>query len=148
MRGSGGAAMSMPLPLPDAGTGLESSFSGKFTRDTAKVTYTCSYLSNVAFSWYDNFVTSTSEPSWIHDFALFKHKLGEQFGSINAEAIAERKINQLKMKSGDSISNYITNFTSIKNDVEQNNAALSFAFKRLSTPKFLESLGLDHQASP
>ena len=81
-------------------------------------------------SWYENFVTSTLEPSWFHDFALLEHELREQFGSINAEVIVERKINQLKMRSEDSISNYITHFTSLKNDVEWNDAALSFAFKR------------------
>ena len=102
----------------------------KFAEDTTKVTYACSYLSDAAFSWYENFVTATLEPSWFHDFALFEHALEEQFGSINAEATAERKIHQLKMRTGDSISNYITHFTSLKNNVEWNDAALSFAFKR------------------
>lgn len=112
----------------------------KFTRESSKVTYACSYLSDVAFSWYENFVTATNEPAWFNDFALFEHELEEQFGSINAEAIAERKIHHLKMRPSDTISNYITHFTSLKNDVEWNDAALSFAFKKGLPPRIKDEI--------
>ncbi|KAL8276119.1 hypothetical protein RQP46_011468 [Phenoliferia psychrophenolica] len=102
----------------------------KFSSDTNKVTYACSYLDEVAFSWYENFVAKIIEPAWFHDFGLFELELSSQFGTINASAIAERKLQSSRMRPGDQINDYLTRFRALKNDVDWNDSALSFAFRQ------------------
>ena len=67
----------------------------RFASDVNKVTYACSYLNDVAFSWYENFVPKDVKPDWFFDFSLFEQELSSQFGTINAPAITERKLGQL-----------------------------------------------------
>lgn len=102
----------------------------RFASDTNKVTYACSYLEGIAFSWYENFVTKAQEPDWFHDFTKFEHALEAQFGQINSSAIAERKVQRTTMKSGDKITEYLTKFNTLRIDLDWNDAALSFAYKR------------------
>lgn len=101
----------------------------RYGTDTNKVTYACSYLDDNAFAWYENFVTQEVEPDWFSDFAAFEHELSVQFGTINAAAVAERKMGTLRMRPNEHINDYLTKFTSLKNDVDWNDSALSFAFR-------------------
>lgn len=80
--------------------------SRRFASETNQVTYACSYLDDLVFSWYENYVAKGLEPEWFHNFAAFERELASQFGTINASAIAERKIQTLKMRPNDNINEY------------------------------------------
>ncbi|KAK4691061.1 hypothetical protein P7C70_g9429, partial [Phenoliferia sp. Uapishka_3] len=102
----------------------------KFSTDANKVTYACSYLEGTAFLWYENYVSKNLEPAWFGNFELFEKELASQFGMINSTSIAERKINRTFMKTTEHISDYLTKFNSLRYDLDWNDPALSFAFKR------------------
>ncbi|KAL8290591.1 hypothetical protein RQP46_002849 [Phenoliferia psychrophenolica] len=102
----------------------------KFATDTSKVTYACSYLDGIAFSWYENYISKDIEPDWFSDFPHFERELESNFGTINSTAVAERKVQRILMRTSDHLSDYLTKFNSLRNDLDWNESAINFAFKR------------------
>lgn len=101
----------------------------KFKYDEKRVNYACSYLDDIAFLWYENFIVSNEEPEWFEDWILFESELQENFGVINAVHTAERKIKVLKMYNNNVINDYVTKFNTISNDLRWNDSALASQFR-------------------
>lgn len=102
----------------------------RYQSDTHKVTYACSYLDDIAFSWYENYVSRHIEPAWFNDYNAFERELSAHFGTINAAAAAERGLQRIKMRASDQVNDYLTRFAALRNDVDWNDSALVFAFKQ------------------
>lgn len=112
----------------------------KFSTGTKKVTYACSYLDDLAFQWYENTLEDDVEPEWYHDFELFLEELHRQFGEVNAEQAAERKLNQLYMSSGSRVVDYITKFNTQANLLSWNSAAKASTFRRGLAPRIKDDM--------
>lgn len=102
----------------------------RFDTDTKQVTYACSYLDGLAFQWYQNFLDLDKDPAWFDNWKLFREELSKQFGEVNAEAVAERNIRGLQMRTSDSIVSYLTQFHSYANLLAWNDEALVSEFRR------------------
>lgn len=102
----------------------------KFDTDTKKITYATSYLDDLAFGWYENFLELDEEPAWFHDWKLFKDELQSNFGLINAAPEAERQLRLLKMRSDQHVVEYITNFQTQANRLNWNDEALLSQFRQ------------------
>ncbi len=75
-----------------------------------KILFACSYLDGIAFDWYTTYLDEEPEPEWFNDWKKFSKVLESHFGEVNAFALAERKIRQLRMGSSTTLVDYITKF--------------------------------------
>lgn len=112
----------------------------KFKSDAKKVNYACSYLDEVAFSWYENALDQDEEPDWFYSWDLFIKELDKNFGEVDVTAAAERRIRQLWMSSTGHVSDYITKFNAEANKLKWNDSAKMSEFRRGLAPRIKDEL--------
>ena len=67
------------------------------TDDSAKVTYTLSYLKGTALNWFEPSLTSGIDIPWLSDYSKFVSKLYSHFGPFDPEGEAEAELENLHM---------------------------------------------------
>lgn len=112
----------------------------KFRTDERKVNFACSYLEGLAFTWYENILDLDDEPAWFNNWADFLQELEKQFGDVNVQAAAERKIRTLHMSTGAQVVDYITKFNTQANCLDWNDSAKASEFRRGLAPRIKDEL--------
>lgn len=112
----------------------------KFASDERKVNYACSYLTGLAFSWYENILDLETEPFWATSWEAFIEELEKNFGDVNVQASAERNIRLLHMSPSTQVVDYITRFNTLANCLTWNDAAKTSAFRRGLAPHIKDEL--------
>ena len=95
-----------------------------FTDDSAKVTYTLSYLKGTALDWFEPSLTSGNDVSWLSDYSKFVSKLHSHFSPFNPEGEAEAELENLCMRDNQRITKYLVEFNRLAARVQWGNAAL------------------------
>ena len=81
-----------------------------FTDDSAKVTYTLSYLKGTALDWFEPSLTSGIDIPWLSDYSEFISKLHSHFGPFDPEWEAETELKNLCMHDNQMITKYLVKF--------------------------------------
>ena len=95
-----------------------------FTDDSAKVTYTLSYLKGTALDWFEPSLTSRNNVSWLSDYSKFVSELRSHFGPFDPEGEAEAELKNLRMHDNQRITKYLVEFNRLAARVQWGNAAL------------------------
>ena len=66
-----------------------------FADDSAKVTYTLSYLKGTALDWFEPSLTSRNDVSWPSDYSEFTSELCSHFGPFDPEGEAKAELENL-----------------------------------------------------
>lgn len=103
----------------------------KFKTDHNKVTYACSYLTGIAFSWYQTQASKRTPPAWRSDWDLFQSKLQNRYGEANIAFAADKAIKLLKMTNNSRLSEYESKFSILVEDLSwsDSDAALRDQFR-------------------
>ena len=99
-----------------------------FTDDSAKITYTLSYLKGTALDWFEPSLTSRDNVSWLSNYSKFVSKLRSHFGPFDPEGEAEAKLENLCMCNNQRITKYLVKFNRLAARVQWGNAALQRQF--------------------
>ena len=81
-----------------------------FTDDSAKITYTLSYLKGTALDWFEPSLTSRNNVSWLSDYSEFISKLHSHFSPFNPEGEAKAELENLHMCDNQRIAKYLVEF--------------------------------------
>ena len=81
-----------------------------FADDSAKVTYTLSYLKGTALDWFEPSLTSGNNVSWLSDYTEFISELCSHFGPFDPEGEAEAEPENLRMGDNQRITKYLVKF--------------------------------------
>jgi len=100
----------------------------KFQMDRQRVSYAASYLTDIAMSWWQPFLTQQPEPPIQDDWALFIEELNTLFGEANLEQSSERALKRLKMQDNHHVNRYMTSFLEHASYTHWNEAVLYDAF--------------------
>lgn len=65
-------------------------------------------------------------PAFMDDYSLFEKEITTLFGDPDAEATAEHKLNQLRMRDNHQVSRYITDFRRYQSMVSWDYRALCY----------------------
>jgi hypothetical protein len=102
-----------------------------FRADREKVNFMISYLSDDALKWFEPaFINPdpTNLPLWLSNYNLFVAELQTNFGVLDPQADAERKLTSLRMTDGQRISEYLVQFNTLAQETGWNPAALKHQF--------------------
>ena len=94
-----------------------------FTDDSAKVTYTLSYLKGTALDWFEPSLTSGNNLSWLSNYSKFVSELRSHFGPFDSEGEAEAELENLRMRDNQRITKYLVEFNRLAARVQWENAA-------------------------
>jgi hypothetical protein len=102
-----------------------------FSNHRAKVNFALSYLSGTALAWFEpNLLPRPFEvsPRWLDNYFYFTQELRQHFGPYDAEAEAERGLENLVMRQNHHISKYVVEFYSLAAEVKWDDASLRRKF--------------------
>ena len=99
-----------------------------FTDDSAKVTYTLSYLKGTVLDWFEPSLTSGNDISWLSDYSEFVSELHIHFGPFDPEGEAKAELENLCMCDNQRITKYLVEFTRLAARVQWENTALRCQF--------------------
>ena len=95
-----------------------------FADDSAKVTYTLSYLKGTVLDWFEPSLTSGNDVPWLSDYTKFVSELCTHFGPFDPEGEAEVELENLRMHDNQRITKYLVDFNRLAARVQWGNAAL------------------------
>ena len=95
-----------------------------FADDSAKVTYTLSYLKGSVLDWFEPSLTSRNDVSWLSNYSEFISELRIHFGHFDSEGEAEAELKNLRMCDNQRITKYLVEFNRLAARVQWGNAAL------------------------
>ena len=81
-----------------------------FADDSAKVTYTLSYLKGTALDWFEPSLTSRNDVPWLSDYSKFVSELRIHFGPFDPEGEAKAELENLRMCDNQRITKYLFEF--------------------------------------
>ena len=81
-----------------------------FADDSAKVTYTLSYLKGTALDWFEPSLTSGNDAPWLSDYFEFVSELGTHFSPFDPEGEAKAELENLRMCDNQRITKYLVDF--------------------------------------
>ena len=85
-----------------------------FRLNRSKITFTQSYLKNMALEWFKLDLLNTRDlvnhPHWMDNWVAFVTELQSTFGPHNPVADTEHQLNHLQMKDGHHVTQYIVVF--------------------------------------
>jgi hypothetical protein len=113
----------------------------RFASERARILYAASYLTGVAADWFEPFTLDLNNPV-INSWATFESRLQSLFGDPDEVATAEYKLEVLRMREGDHVSNYITKFRTYAAVLDWEDSALRFAFRRGLPGRILDLIAL------
>jgi hypothetical protein len=101
-----------------------------FSNDKAKVTYVLSFLQGSAFRFFVPDLANNRVicPKWETDYDAFVLTLRTNFGPYDAEADAEDKIENLRMKENHRVTQYVVEFNELRSQITWNSSALRSRF--------------------
>lgn len=101
-----------------------------FSSDEFKVTYVLSFLQGSAFRFFvpDLANDRLIRPLWETDYTVFVQILRTNFGPHDAEADAEDKIENLRMKENHKVTQYVVEFNELRSQIAWNDSALRSRF--------------------
>ena len=99
-----------------------------FADDSAKVTYTWSYLKGTALDWFEPSLTSGNDVSWLSDYSKFVSELRSHFGPFDPEGEAKAELENLHMRDNQRITKYLVKFNRLAARVQWVNATLRCQF--------------------
>ena len=99
-----------------------------FADDSAKVTYTLSYLEGTALDWFEPLLTSGIDVSWLSYYSEFISKLHSHFGPFDPEGEGEAELENLRMCDNQRITKYLVKFNRLAARVQWGNAVLRCQF--------------------
>lgn len=111
---------------------------GDFSESEDKVSYAGTYLVDLAQHWYTRQIAANSE--CLNDWLDFIKELEENFGDVNKEVTAEKRLRNLRMRSGEECVEFITKFKDIIEPLNWNDEPLMSAFKRGLPDRILSEL--------
>ena len=111
-----------------------------FTDDSAKVTYTLSYLKGTALDWFEPSLTSGNNVTWLSDNSKFVFKLRSHFSPFDPEGEAEAELENLCMRDNQRITKYLVEFNRLAARVQWGNAALWHQFYNGLLPRIKDEI--------
>ena len=99
-----------------------------FADDSAKVTYTLSYLKGTELDWFEPSLTSGNDISWLSDYSKFVSELRIHFGPFDPEGEAKAELENLHMCDNQRITKYLVEFNRLAARVQWGNTSLRCQF--------------------
>ena len=97
-----------------------------FRSDSDKVTYTLSFLKEMALDYFEPYLTDNldQEPAWLNDYDEFVEELMINFGPYDQVADTKVELEQLVMKDNHKATKFFIDFYRISPLLDYNNQAL------------------------
>ena len=99
-----------------------------FTDDSAKITYTLSYLKGTVLDWFQPSLTSRNNVPWLSNYSEFVSELCSHFGPFGPEGEAKAELENLCMCDNQRITKYLVKFNRLDARVQWENATLRCQF--------------------
>ena len=99
-----------------------------FADDSAKVTYTLSYLNGTALDWFEPSLTSGNDVPWLSDYSKFVSELLSHFSPFNSEGEAKAELENLCIRDNQRLTKYLVEFNRLAARVQWGNTALRCQF--------------------
>lgn len=100
----------------------------RYDTEQSKVLYAGSYLRDVAFQWFQPYVTLDPQPAFMSDFRLFCQEMTKTFGDPDEKGTATRQLFALRQRS--SAASYVADFRRFSTLLDWDNDALCAQFYR------------------
>ena len=95
-----------------------------FSTDSAKVTFSLSYLKQTVLDWFEPSLTSNLNPAWLNDYSDFVSELRKNFRPHDPKAKAKANLENLHMHDNQGIVKYLIDFNWLAAHVQWGKAAL------------------------
>ena len=111
-----------------------------FADDSAKVTYTLSYLKGTALDWFEPSLTSRSDVSWLSNNFKFISELRIHFDPFDPKGEAKVELENLHMHDNQRITKYLVEFNRLAARVQWGNTTLRRQFYNGLLPRIKDKI--------